>query len=162
MRELQIGLERYVGEEKFSPVMHQPPPGDTYRFAVPVLQTDMAWLGGLQELTDLSVYSLSVNDAEFLASLVNLEGLELRNAGVSRAALGEIARLPNLTILNISNNWLDALRLLRSGNLQLWSLQAYWNCLDLFEDDTLQLIEEVLAPDGWYVVEPQRPLEECQ
>lgn len=42
LRGLDLGVVRYVGEENFSPVMREPPSGDTYRFAVPVVSADLA------------------------------------------------------------------------------------------------------------------------
>ena len=141
LEELHLGVERYVGEENFTPVMRQPPPGDTYRFAVPMLSADLAWLAELTGLTHLSVSSLYVGDAAFLEALTGLENLSLRNAGVTPSALARAAKLRELRYLDVSNNWLTELGALLAGPLRLAGLWAAWNCLELRVDAEGRVLE---------------------
>ncbi len=165
LRELDIGVIRYVGEENFTPVMRQPPPGDTYRFVVPMASADLAWLAELPKLTRLSVSSLRVGDAGFLVSLTELENLSLRNAGVTPAALARVAQLRELRYLDVSNNWLTELEALLAGPLRLEGLWAVWNCLELSVDADGRVLDafvRAVEPNGLLLVAPQRPAEQCQ
>lgn len=164
LRELDIGVIRYEGEENYTPVMRQPPPGDTFRFAVSVGRADLAWLGELTALTRLSVSSLYVGDAEFLSALQNLEGLSMRNAAVAPGGLLRVAELANLRWLSVSNNWLEELEQLLDGSLRLAGLEAFWNCLDILADDSGRVLNAFVGavePDGLLALLPQRPAEEC-
>ena len=165
LEELHLGVERYVGEENFTPVMRQPPPGDTYRFAVPMLSADLAWLAELTGLTHLSVSSLYVGDAAFLEALTGLENLSLRNAGVTPSALARAAKLRELRYLDVSNNWLTELGALLAGPLRLAGLWAAWNCLELRVDAEGRVLDAFVGavePGGLLLVAPQRPAEQCQ
>lgn len=165
LEELHLGEERYVGEENFTPVMRQPPPGDTYRFAVPMLSAELAWLAELTGLTHLSVSSLHVGDAGFLEALTGLENLSLRNAGVTPQALARVARLRELRYLDVSNNWLTELKALLAGPVRLEGLWAAWNCLELSVDAGGRVLDAFVGavePHGLLLVAPQRPAEQCQ
>ena len=163
LRVLRAGMEVYVGEENFTPVMRLPPPGESFRFAVPAREVELDGLSGLRRLERLDLYSLAVGDAAFLAGAEELEVLTLANAELSSEGLGRLARLESLRNVNLRGNRLTGIDMLLAPGFHPNYLTLEGNCLDLRPGSPDVRVIDLLRGRGVTVhAEPQRPEDECR
>lgn len=160
---LSIGYQRYVDEERFSPVMREPPPDIGYRFVDPPRHVGLGWLANLSALEALALPSIYLGDAGDLESLTQLRirVLSVPNTGVTAEGLELLSVLPDLRSISLDNNWLTDLTPLLMGWESLRHASANGNCLDLEDARTQSILEQVRARGISLSVQAQRPVEEC-